>query len=262
MRTELAIPRSAMPDAEELSQALNKIRVDESRTSSDEPVVDFATSVLERYPTYVLDIDTTVLDQGLTKLTNLAKSPTYLCKLEPMGLHHGALRQVPPIFFHPPAPIMHARLKRVKELTKPEAVKRTLHMELDVIKNPDPMSPVIDEDLEMLPGDSFAILCENHHELVQAVLDLLGCAQTADQPVRLVPLVDADALPTHLSLAAQLEHTTARELLTHAVDLKGPLRKVLIRLLADVAQDLNEKKRLLFLASKQGRSIYDASGTY
>ena len=61
-----------------------------------------------------------------------------------------------------PAPITEAAVSRVQCLTSQEAVKRTLHVELD-----------IGEGLDYEPGDAFGVVAPNDESLVEAVLERL-----------------------------------------------------------------------------------------
>jgi sulfite reductase alpha subunit-like flavoprotein len=229
----------------ELTTKVTELTTHQDRTTND----------ITPYPAYVMDLDTAALDEGLSKLTNLAKSPPALCKLiDTTSVQTNATHE-PPIFFAPPSPLLYARLRGARTLTAPTAVKRTLHLALAIMANADEHSVPLNDELDLLPGDTFGILCQNDSRLVQAILEQLNAIDNADQPIKVKSLVEADALPSHLSLASQLTSTTRRELLTHALDLTSVLRKTTLRLLADVATDLDDKKKLLYLSSKQGNIL-------
>ncbi|KAI9594384.1 hypothetical protein BDF19DRAFT_423475 [Syncephalis fuscata] len=186
------------------------------------------------YPAYVISLDTTALDGGLSKLTNIAKSPPQLSQLVEVETTTTPTNTAP-VFFQPPSPLLYARLTGARTLTAPTAVKQTLHLALAIKEGPAEDSASIREELDLLPGDAFGILCPNDPRLVQAVLEQLNAVDEADRP---------------------LATTTRRQLLTHALDLTDVLRKTTLRLLADVATDLEDKKKLLYLSSKQGSDVF------
>ncbi|KAI8143276.1 hypothetical protein BJV82DRAFT_578975 [Fennellomyces sp. T-0311] len=141
-----------------------------------------------------------------------------------------------------PTPIIHAAVTRVQCLTTKDALKRTLHVELEV-----------DESLEYEPGDAFGVVAPNDESLVEAVLERL-VPSTAEAYETLYS-VEGEALPTHLQNAKSV---TLADLLRYAVDLTTPPRKALLRLLADYTSDAQEKTKIMYLCSKQGVAQFNA----
>ncbi|RKP05552.1 hypothetical protein THASP1DRAFT_25969 [Thamnocephalis sphaerospora] len=237
MAAETAEPAAQVVASDKLADGIKDVHIAEPVPEVKKPTAGETAAASGAYPAYVLDLDTSALDQGLSQLSNLAKSPVDLCEVValPADANVSAVRKLPPVFFNTPTPLLYARIKTARTLTQPEAVKRTLHLELEMLQRPEADSPLIADELDVLPGDSFGIICENDPGLVQAILEQLDCVDTADQPVRVQSLVDENGI------AASLGQTTVRELLTHALDLQGTLRKSTIRLLADVSQDLRDQ---------------------
>lgn len=144
------------------------------------------------------------------------------------------------------APVHHAR-----ELTKPGAEKRTFHFDIDVTDYPD------EGGVDFKVGGAIGICPPNPPEMVDDVFDQLGVPKfVRDKPVTLKtqpirwPTIWGDEKARELV-------TTRRELLTWCVDLQStPPTKQLLRLMAEHADALNEKKILLYLTSAQGQAAF------
>jgi len=107
--------------------------------------------------------DLSELDKA-EQLTALPRIPTVICKIIRSNkkiINPASL----PSFINPPTSIVNARLNAVRCLTHPDALKRTIHLELD-IKD-------YKEQLEFVPGDSFGIIAPNNEKLVSEILKTL-----------------------------------------------------------------------------------------
>ncbi|CAG8777419.1 22790_t:CDS:2, partial [Gigaspora rosea] len=125
-------------------------------------------------------------------------------------------------------------------LTHPNAVKKTLHLELDI------------KDLEFsfIPGDAFEIFAPNHEVLVKGILNTLGIDDNmAHEEISIEAAEGIVDLPIHLK---KFGSTSIFELLRYGVDLTSLPRKALLRMMADYTSNDQEKRSLLFLCSKQG----------
>ncbi|KAI0124292.1 FAD binding domain-containing protein [Xylariales sp. AK1849] len=159
----------------------------------------------------------------------------------------------PPSFVqpHPPYHVFPAKIHNTRELTRPGAEKRTYHFDLDVTDYPS------ETGLDFKVGGAIGVTAPNEPELVDEILDLLMVPRfIRDKPVLLQttsgrwPTVWGDEQPRELV-------TTRRALLTWCSDIQSyPPTKPLLRILAEHANDPNEKKVLLFLCAGEGQGIF------
>ncbi|GBB97300.1 hypothetical protein RclHR1_02960013 [Rhizophagus clarus] len=175
------------------------------------------------------------------QFTALPRIPNVVCKIIKLNEKKNINSSTLPSLINTPTPIVNARLDAVRCLTHPEALKRTIHLELD-IKD-------YREKLEFIPGDSFGIIAPNNEKLCLGILKTLGIDENEANQEISVESVEGTELPSHLRNA---KSTSIMELLRYGVDLISLPRKALLRLLAEYATNEEEKKTLLFLCSKQG----------
>jgi sulfite reductase alpha subunit-like flavoprotein len=100
---------------------------------------------------------------------------------------------------------------------------------------------------QYMPGDSFDLVCENDGATVDWLLGRLGMHGVMDVSVA-PPLVSAVYGP--------FDHADTRELLTKCLDLNAYPKKAFLRHLAEHCTDGQERKTLLYLASRTGSSCY------
>ena len=165
----------------------------------------------------------------------------------------GTVQRHPPEFVqpHPPFHVFSAPLCHARELTKPGAMKRTFHFDIDVTDYPE------ENDVDFKVGGAIGICPPNEGTVVDDVFNLLGIPKfLRDKPVTLHttggrwPTIWGDEESRTLL-------TTRRELLTWCTDLQSyPPTKTLLRLLADYAVAPNEKQILLYLSSAQGQPSF------
>jgi hypothetical protein len=125
--------------------------------------------------------------------------------------------------------------------------------------------------MQYAPGDSIGVLPQNDPALVAALLERLGLE--GDAVFSVVPAGEGQAVAATGAAAAAnggAVHDSSREhLLPHlgapcsvcaalsrGVDLTGPPRKSLLRLLAEHCGEATERRRLLHLCSRDGREEY------
>ena len=164
------------------------------------------------------------------------------------------LQCLPPKFVtpHPPYEVFAARIHAARELTNPDAQKRTFHFDLDVTDYP----PELD-GVDFRVGGAIGVQAPNAPDTVDALFDLLAVASAdRDAPVTLItqggrwPTIWGDEAPRSL-------RTTRRELLTWTVDVQSlPPTKALLRLLAEHAADAAQQTVLLYLCAKQGQAAF------
>lgn len=159
----------------------------------------------------------------------------------------------PPSFVQPHAPynVYSARIFSARELTRPGAEKRTYHFDLDVTDYPEELG------VDFKVGGAIGVAAPNESYIVDEIFDLLLIPRfLRDRPVLLKtesgrwPTVWGDDQARELI-------TTRRDLLTWCSDVQSyPPTKPLLRLLAQHASDINEKKILLYLCSAEGQGTF------
>ncbi|KAG6008807.1 hypothetical protein E4U21_003836 [Claviceps maximensis] len=159
----------------------------------------------------------------------------------------------PPSFVqpHPPYHVYPAKIHTARELTKDGAEKRTYHFDLDITDYPE------EDGTDFKVGGAIGVMAPNCELTVEDVLDALMVPRfLRDKPLLLsttkgrYPTVWGDDMPRELV-------TTRRELLTWCTDLQSyPPTKPLLRVLAEHADDDNEKKVLMFLCSAEGQGVF------
>ncbi|KAL8831806.1 MAG: hypothetical protein Q9170_005134 [Blastenia crenularia] len=195
------------------------------------------------------------LDSKLTKTLELPpKSASFAPLPENTGPYESSVLKHPPKFVtpHPPYEVFSARLHHSRELTKPEAEKRTYHFDLDVTDYPDESGTV-----DFIVGGAIGVCAPNDATIVDEIFDHLGVLRfIRDKPILLKttggrwPTIWGDEMPRELV-------TTRRELLTWCSDLQSyPPTKSLFRVLAEFADAPTEKKILMYLSSAQGQAAF------
>ncbi|KAK1593993.1 FAD binding domain-containing protein [Colletotrichum navitas] len=152
---------------------------------------------------------------------------------------------------HPPYHVYAARIDSTRELTKPGAEKRTYHFDLDITGYPG------GEDMDFRVGGAIGVMAPNDAACVDDVFDVLMVPRfLRDKPVLLKttkgrwPTVWGDDQAREMV-------TTRRDLLTWCSDIQSyPPTKQLLRILAEYADDPNEKKLLTFLCSAEGQGVF------
>lgn len=127
-------------------------------------------------------------------------------------------------------------------LTAPDAVKQALEVRLD-------LSRMVDSN--RLPGDAVGIYCPNALAEVDSVLEYLGL--DGEQRIGVDIPSGGEQPPSHV---AALQDTTVREFLSWGVDLRGIVKKASLKALSECAADPDEKAKLLFLSSPEGKQPY------
>jgi NADPH-ferrihemoprotein reductase len=133
---------------------------------------------------------------------------------------------------------------------------QVLHLELDISSS----------GMQYAPGDSIGVLPQNEPALVAALLERLGLE--GDAVFAVAPAGEGAAAAANGGSAhdSSREHLlphlgapcSVRAALSRGVDLTGPPRKSLLRLLAEHCGEATERRRLLHLCSRDGREEYAA----
>nr|XP_034957214.1 methionine synthase reductase [Zootoca vivipara] len=132
------------------------------------------------------------------------------------------------------------------QLTRDDAIKRTLLVELDISKT----------TFSYQPGDAFNVICPNHTNEVEELLHILGLSEKNDYFVCLKVKAGTKkrgaAVPHYIP-----EKSTVEFILTWCLEIRAVLKKAFLRSLVEYTTDAGEKRRLLELCSKQGCSDYN-----
>ncbi|KAJ2816508.1 hypothetical protein FBU31_006550, partial [Coemansia sp. 'formosensis'] len=144
-----------------------------------------------------------------------------------------------------------ATLQSTTQLTSPEALKRTLLVELS-------LGGANHVHGSWQAGDSFNIYAPNDEILVKRLLERLTVgAEEAHRPVA-IRKRDAAAieLPAHLARFATAP-ASVFDILMWSCDVCTAPRKQTLRALADHCTEAIDRDRLLFLSSRQGVAVFD-----
>ncbi|KAJ1970819.1 hypothetical protein H4R35_005636 [Dimargaris xerosporica] len=184
---------------------------------------------------------------GLASLTGAPKVPSILCQLEPVSplpLTNGDPTALV-LPFHLSNAFTPVQLAKARCLTAPDAVKRTVHLTFEVAPSKSAQLPAF------RPGDAFGVVCPNPLPLVLGCLDRLGYTTDAarHQQLAVQPGKPGGTLPSHLQPLATV---TPYQLFASVLDLTSAPKKALLRMLVDYTDDPAEKRRLLYLCSRQG----------
>lgn len=159
----------------------------------------------------------------------------------------------PPKFVqpHPPHHVFAARIDSARELTKPGAEKRTYHFDLDISNYPE------EDGVDFKVGGAIGVSAPNEASLVDEVFDALMIPRfLRDKQVLLKTTKGRWPTVWGKDQARELV-TTRRDLLTWCSDIQSyPPTKILLRVLAEYADDEDEKKLLTFLCSAEGQGVF------
>lgn len=193
----------------------------------------------------------------LTSRDNLSGTtplPPQTISFEPAEVDHkSTVFTHPPDYVtpHPPWSVFSAKIDGVRELTKPGAIKRTYHFDLDVTNYPQEMPGV-----DFRVGGAIGVVAPNDSEIVAEIFEAL-CTTEAERDVPITLHTQGGRWPTIWGEEQERSMiTTRRELLTWTVDVHSQPTKNLIRLLAEHAKDEDEKTILFHLCSKQGQAAF------
>lgn len=212
-----------------------------------------------------LNLEGLSMDAELTKIVDLPESKVSFGKLRRQSLsekfpdedeHEHDARHVqlyPPEYMkpHPPYNIYNAPVYGARELTKPGAEKRTYHFDIDVTDYPE------EGGIDFKVGGAVGVCPPNDPAMVGDILDRLGVPHfQRDKPVRL--FTNGGRWPTIWGAEESRELvTTRREVLTWTVDIQSTAPvKPMFRLLAEYANDVTEKKILMYMSSAQGQAAF------
>jgi sulfite reductase alpha subunit-like flavoprotein len=197
------------------------------------------------------------LESGLSNIAELPEKTVSFSNLGTNTIIPGPrvdTAKHPPKFVtpHPPYEVYSAPLFHARELTRPGAEKRTYHFDIDVTDY-----PVEGGDVDFVVGGAIGVCAPNPPELVDAIFDRLAVPKfVRDKQVLMKttngrwPTIWGDEQPRELV-------TTRRELLTWCSDVQSYApTKGLLRLLGEYAEDVHERKILMYLSSSQGQASF------
>lgn len=166
----------------------------DARSSQIAPSVDKyldLPNTLVKKPTlhlgHVLQLDWSGLQPGvqLSGFPRLPASGAKLTRLEGQQRSKDTLPSIDCVVT--PTPVTHAAVTRVRCLTTHDALKRTLHLVLDV-----------GDQLEFEPGDAFGVIAPNDESLVEELLNVL--APSTAEAYEALYSVEGESKLTHVKM--------------------------------------------------------------
>ncbi|XP_062986256.1 methionine synthase reductase isoform X2 [Elgaria multicarinata webbii] len=143
--------------------------------------------------------------------------------------------------------IFQVPVTKAVQLTRDDAVKRTLLLELDISKT----------TFCYQPGDAFNVICPNYTSEVEELLQILGLLEKKDYVVCLKIQAHTKkrgaAVPQYIP-----EKSTVKFILMWCLEIRAIPKKAFLRSLVEYTTDVGEKRRLQELCSKQGSSDYNS----
>ncbi|KAJ2417423.1 hypothetical protein H4218_001000 [Coemansia sp. IMI 209128] len=202
--------------------------------------------------------------ESLKAISGAPRVPSAVCKIAPVDSSSESSASLAEGLACPPwhasltgedwddvslAPFL-ATLQSTAQLTSPEALKRTLLVEIS-------LSAADHVHGSWQAGDSFNIYAPNDEGLVAGLLERLAVSpDEARRPVSLRKRDAAIELPTHLARFATAP-ASLFDILQWACDVCTAPRKQTLRALADHCSEVTDRDRLLFLSSRQGAAVFD-----
>ncbi|XP_073188485.1 methionine synthase reductase isoform X3 [Lepidochelys kempii] len=142
--------------------------------------------------------------------------------------------------------VFHVPVTKAVQLTREDAVKTALLLELDISKT----------TFCYQPGDAFCVICPNNPKEVQELLHILGLSERKECVVCLKikqATKKKGAAPEHIPKGSTVEF-----ILTWCLEIRAVPKKAFLRALVEYTSDAREKRRLQELCSKQGASDYSS----
>ncbi|XP_060110274.1 methionine synthase reductase [Heteronotia binoei] len=144
-------------------------------------------------------------------------------------------------------PLVYVPVSRAVRLTRDDAVKTTLLLELDISET----------TFSYQPGDAFNVICPNYASEVDELLHFLGLSEKKEH------LVCLKVKPGTKKKGAEVpwyipEKSSVNFILTWCLEIRAVLKKAFLRSLVEYTADAGTKRRLQELCSKQGASDYNA----
>ncbi|KAJ8376585.1 hypothetical protein SKAU_G00071650 [Synaphobranchus kaupii] len=140
----------------------------------------------------------------------------------------------------------HVTVSRASRLTREDAVKTALLLELDITER----------QISYEPGDSFQVLCPNSYDEVEELLRRMGLEEQKNRSVQLQLRTGtkkkAAQIPSYIP-----DNCTLHYLMTWCLEIRSVPKKAFLRALADCVTDPAEQRRLQELCSKQGSADYN-----
>nr|XP_033785615.1 methionine synthase reductase isoform X2 [Geotrypetes seraphini] len=150
-----------------------------------------------------------------------------------------------PAMLHSEEAIFQVPVTKAVQLTREDAIKTALLLELDISNTV----------FTYQPGDSFCIVCPNHTCEVEELLHHLQISEIQDCPVCLKVKPNTKKkganLPQHIP-----QKSTPAFILSWCLEIRAVPKKAFLRALVEHTIDDTEKRRLQELCSRQGASDY------
>ncbi|XP_078492531.1 methionine synthase reductase-like [Ciona intestinalis] len=240
--------------SEIINNNLNVVPNNESALNSNAEPVTSVTDISEKVANIeitenVEKIETTLLPDSILwkksplSASNLTLPPLFPIHLEASPTNEEKVDTYQNNFPFPVAcgDVTNAHVRSARVLTRHDAVKRAIEAEFDVTT-------------EYKAGDVIAVCCYNNKLDVDWLIERLGLTETADQKMKMKVssvAVKKKEVPPYIP-----EVFTIREIFTSCLEIRSVIKKTLIRCLVECTSNLDEKRRLEELCSRQGGGEY------
>uniref|UniRef100_F6UGP3 Methionine synthase reductase n=1 Tax=Monodelphis domestica TaxID=13616 RepID=F6UGP3_MONDO len=200
-------------------------------THSDTLIEDFEPSLTQSIPP---------LSQSALNIPALPPEYLDVHFLDPLGQERCQ------VSFTPVDTVFQVPISKAIRLTKEDAIKTTLLLELDISNT----------TYTYQPGDSFNIVCPNNASEVKELLQRLQLSEKREHCIVLKIKENnkkkGATIPQHIPEGVSLQN-----LLSWCLEIRAIPKKAFLRALVEYTSDSTEKRRLQELCSKQGASDYN-----
>ncbi|XP_051871377.1 methionine synthase reductase isoform X2 [Pristis pectinata] len=146
----------------------------------------------------------------------------------------------------PDFPVFQVPVTKAITLTREDAVKTALFLELDISNT----------SITYQPGDAFSVICPNSESEVEYLIQRLGLGDKRDH------IADLSIRPNSKRKGARLpdyipKRSTLQFILTWCLEIRAVPKKACLRALVEYISDPSEKRRLQELSSRQGAADYN-----
>ncbi|KAF2075896.1 hypothetical protein CYY_002787 [Polysphondylium violaceum] len=144
--------------------------------------------------------------------------------------------------------IRFAKINSFQQLTSNESPNTVFHLDIE---------PTSSDEIRYKPGDYALILSPNDSDLVNKLLKRLDLLKNKDEKVLLTTCSDDDSNNNKLPEYLPIEACSIKDIFTWNLDISFIPPQFFLNIMASYCTDSEEKKKLVYLSSKQGTVLYN-----